>query len=62
MERMENNRLVKKVYQSDVEGFKGRDRPRKRWVDGVREASYHASRRVKGAQGREKGGMRWCGG
>ena len=38
MERMENERLVKRVYVSKVEGRRARGRPRKRWLDGVQEA------------------------
>ena len=32
---MEGERLVKKIYRADVEGNRGRGRPRRRWMDGV---------------------------
>ncbi len=35
MERMESERLTKRVYASEVEGTRGRGRPRCRWKDGV---------------------------
>ncbi|MCP4337615.1 MAG: reverse transcriptase family protein, partial [Desulfobulbaceae bacterium] len=36
VERMGSERLVKKVYESEVEGRRGRGRPRTRWKDGVK--------------------------
>ena len=33
---MEGERLVKKIYQADVEANEGRNRPRRRWMDGVK--------------------------
>src|ERR1700755_3177614 len=35
--RMDENRMVGRVMRSDVEGGRGRGRPRMRWMDGVRE-------------------------
>ena len=35
VERMEEDRLVKRVYQSDVMGVRRRGRPRRGWMDGV---------------------------
>ena len=37
VERMEEERLVKRVYQSDVMGVRRRGRPRRGWMDGVKE-------------------------
>ena len=37
VERMENERMVKRVYESDVRGVRRRGRPRKCWMDGVKE-------------------------
>ncbi|KAK4324863.1 hypothetical protein Pmani_004513 [Petrolisthes manimaculis] len=34
IERIGSERLVKKVYESEVEGWRGRGRPRTRWKDG----------------------------
>ena len=36
IERMERVRLVKNIYQAEVEGNRGRGRPRRRWMDGVK--------------------------
>ena len=33
LEGMDGDRLVKQVYEGDVEGRRPRGRPRKRWVD-----------------------------
>ena len=35
MERMGSERMTKRVYESEVEGQRGRGRPRVRWKDGV---------------------------
>ena len=36
MERMDDERLTKRVYKSKVEGERVRGRPRMRWMDGVK--------------------------
>ena len=36
VERMGNERLVKRVYDSEVRGVRRRGRPRKSWMDGVK--------------------------
>ena len=36
VERMENERMTKRVYESDIRGVRRRGRPRKCWMDGVR--------------------------
>jgi hypothetical protein len=33
---MEEERVVKRVYMSNVEGSGGRGRPKLRWMDGVK--------------------------
>ena len=38
VERMESERMTKRVYVSEVEGNRGRGRPPFRWRDGVRRA------------------------
>ena len=35
--RMNEDRIVGKVLRSEVDGVKGRGRPKWRWMDGVRE-------------------------
>ena len=37
VERMPNERLTKKVHYASVEGKRTQGRPRKRWMDGVKE-------------------------
>ena len=37
VERMGNERLVKRVYDSEVRGVRRKGRPRKRWMNGVKE-------------------------
>ena len=37
MERMSDERMVKRIYESDVEGRRRAGRPRRRWLDGVEE-------------------------
>ncbi|EJW91123.1 hypothetical protein EVA_20770 [gut metagenome] len=37
MERMGEERLVKRMYDSVVRGVRGRGRPRKCWLNGVQE-------------------------
>ena len=36
-ERMGGERMAKRVYESDVRGVRRRRRPRKCWMDGVKE-------------------------
>jgi hypothetical protein len=38
LERMEEERVVKRLYMSNVEGSRGRGRPKLRWMDGVKAA------------------------
>ena len=37
VERMGNERLVKRVYDSEVRGVRRRERPRNSWMNGVKE-------------------------
>ena len=37
VERMEDDRLAKKVHESEMQGPRCRGRPRKGWMDGVKE-------------------------
>ena len=43
VERMGNERLVKRVYESEVRGVRKRGRPRKSWLNGVNEHSRSES-------------------
>ena len=57
MERMESERMTKRVYESEVEGQRGRGRPNMRWKDGVRKymneggAGWGEGRRLTGDRG-----------
>ena len=48
VERMSDERLLKKVYKSTIDGDRGRGRPKKRWRDCVKEYV-------------EKRGVNWAG-
>ena len=37
VERMENDRIAKKVYEGECAGSRSVSRPRKRWIDVVKE-------------------------
>ena len=56
VERMESDRLTKRVYESGVEGGRVRGRPRVRWRDGV--AGYLRERGVSWEEGRQMTGDR----
>lgn len=40
VERMEEGRMVKKIYRAEVSGRRARGRPRLGWMDGVKRALY----------------------
>src|ERR1700755_231052 len=62
--RMDENRMVGRVMRSEVEGGRGRGRPRMRWMDGVREIlggrglNVDEGRRVAEDRVRRRGGVR----
>ena len=56
MERMLDERLVKKVYKSTMDGDRGRGRPGKRWKDCVKE--YVEKRGVNWTRVKEKANHR----
>ena len=51
VERMEDDRLARKVYESEMQGPRCRGRPRKGWMDNVKEISkrpnYPGSERMR---------------
>ncbi len=49
-----DERLVKKVYKSEV-----RDRPKKRWKDGVKEALNHRGLDIQEGERRARDRVRW---
>ena len=60
VERMEENRMTKKVYEAKVEGKRERGRPRRRWRECVQERveSKGLSMREAGELARDRGGWR----
>ena len=65
VERMGNERIAKRVYESDVRGARRRGRPRKSWMDGVKEVLTRralASRKQKLACKTEMNGAEYVGG
>ena len=52
VERMDNERLLKKVMNAKVDGRSARGRPRFGWMDGVKRAlsDFFLSRATKGKQ------------
>ena len=50
VERMERGRIVKRLWRSEVRGERGRGRPSKRWLDGVKDALHERGMTVE--QGR----------
>ena len=54
MERMENERLLKRVMNAKVNGRGVRGRPRLGWIDGVRKALQERGMDVREARERAK--------
>ena len=40
VERMENDVLARRMYESEMQGHRCRERPYKRWMDGVKKVLY----------------------
>ena len=60
VERMEENRLTRRVYEAKVEGRRDRRRPRRRWMECIRERveSKGLTMEVAGELAKERGGWR----
>jgi hypothetical protein len=52
MERMPEERIVKRIYKSGVEGVRPRGRPRMRWFDGVEDILTEDGREINAARER----------
>jgi hypothetical protein len=50
VERMEEERVVKRVYMSNVEGSRGRGMAELRWMDGVKAAVERREANIEGAR------------
>ena len=59
MERMENERLTKKVMNARVEGRNVRGRPKFGWMDGVKKASNGRGIEEREAKERARNRNEW---
>ena len=59
LERMDEERLVKGIYRSEVEGRRARGRPRRRWKDGIREALSNRGLDIREGERRARERDRW---
>ena len=55
VERMGDEGMAKKVYESDVRGVRRRGRPRKGWSDGVKEVLARKGLNIQEAKGSLQG-------
>merc|ERR1712002_1056172 len=65
VERMGNERLVKRVYDSEVRGARRRGRPRKSWMNGVNETLVRMGLNIQEARDSVQNRNGWrsiCGG
>ena len=60
IERMEDNRLARKVYESEMQGPICRGRPCKGWIDGVKEVLSKRSLNIQKAEECIKDWQEWC--
>ena len=60
LERMNEDRLVKKVYTSEVGGTRGVGRPRFRWKDGVKKVLHNRGLGVQEAKRRAVDRVEWA--
>ena len=59
VERMDNERLLKKVKNAKVNGRSARGRPRFGWMNGVKRALNDRGMDVREASGRARGRNEW---
>ena len=59
VERMEGERLMKKIYRAEVEGNRGRGRPKRRWMDGVKGCLSDRGLSIPEAKECTKDGREW---
>ena len=60
VERMGNERLAKRVYESDIRGTRRRGRPRKCWMDGVEETLARMNLNIHEAKVSVQDRSMWC--
>ena len=59
VERMDNERLLKRVLNAGVDGQRGRGRPRAGWMDGVKTALNKRRMNVREARERARNRNEW---
>jgi len=59
MERMARDRLVRRIYEAEVEGDRGRGRPRRRWIDCVKEVLGNRGLSLEEGRERARDRERW---
>ena len=59
LERMEEERMVKQLYEASVNGVRPRGRPRKRWKDGVKDIAKEIGRSIQEFEGLAKDRTEW---
>ena len=57
--RIEGERLVKKIYRAEVEGNRGKGRPRRRWMDKVKGCLSDRGLTIPKAKECAKDGREW---
>ena len=60
VERMEDDRLVRKVYESQMQGPRSKGRPRKGWMDGVKEVLSKMSLNIREVRECIQDRREWC--
>ena len=61
MERMERDRIAKRVYVGKCAGSRSAGRPRKRWIDTVKEYLKKRSLEIRQARRMVQDRSEWCG-
>lgn len=59
VERMDNERVTKKIYESSVSGVRGRGKPKLRWMDCVKELVERRGLTLQAAKECVKDRVRW---
>ena len=60
VERIADERMAKREYESDVRGIRKRGRPRKCWMDGAKEVLARKGLNIRGAKVSVQDRNKWC--
>ena len=60
VERMRDERMAKRVYESNVRGVRRRGRPRKCWINGVKEVLARKGLNIQEAKVSVQDRNEWC--